>query len=281
MARNDRPGSWREAMNAINRFPIGVDGDNDLQLSVVVPFYNEREVLPLCLHRISGVLSKLRIPTEIVFVDDGSVDSGSEILSYAASREPAHGAPRVRVVRLSRNFGKEAAMTAGIEHANGEAVVVLDADLQDPPELNPRHDSRVVPRCRRRVDAVAPTRWRSSFLCSSPASSPRPLSGARTSNQRSAWSRRPRTTPGHPGSFPSWASLRFVLATTARTRHAASSWTAVPSMLRTANGEVLIAVRHSDAPALRNVTGAAPMELVMTSRRYTLYRITADPRAAF
>ncbi|RCW66092.1 glycosyltransferase family 2 protein [Pseudorhodoferax soli] len=124
-------------MNAINRFPFGPNGAGSVQLSVVVPFYNEREVLPLCLRRITGVLFNMGIPTEIVFVDDGSTDEGSEVLSFAAFREPDHDEPRVRVVRLSRNFGKEAAMMAGIEHAKGEAVVVLDADLQDPPELIP------------------------------------------------------------------------------------------------------------------------------------------------
>lgn len=137
MVRSACVGPWRAAMNAINQFPFRVDGGSSVQLSVVVPFYNEREVLPLCLRRIARVLSSLGIPSEIVFVDDGSLDGSSEVLSYAAFHQPAHNEPRVRVVRLSRNFGKEAAMMAGIEHALGEAVVLLDADLQDPPELIP------------------------------------------------------------------------------------------------------------------------------------------------
>ena len=97
------------------------------QLSVIVPFLNEREVLPACLERLRRVLDGLNESYEIVFVDDGS----AEFLAARIRTEPG-----LKLLRLSRNFGKEAAMTAGIEHV-GAAVVILDADLQDPPELIP------------------------------------------------------------------------------------------------------------------------------------------------
>lgn len=102
-------------------------------LSVVVPVYNERAVLPLLHARLTAVLSGLPLRYEIVLVDDGSRDGSDIDMADLAAR-----VPHVRAVRLSRNFGKEAALTAGIAHAKGDAVVVLDADLQDPPELIPQ-----------------------------------------------------------------------------------------------------------------------------------------------
>lgn len=103
-----------------------------VQVSIIIPFLNEREVLPLCHARLRQVLDALGDPWEIVFVDDGSQDGSAEYLAGLMAREPG-----LKLVRLSRNFGKEAAMTAGLEHATGAAVILLDADLQDPPELIP------------------------------------------------------------------------------------------------------------------------------------------------
>lgn len=103
-----------------------------VQVSIIIPFLNEREVLPLCHARLRQVLDALGDPWEIVFVDDGSQDGSAEYLEGLMAREPG-----LKLVRLSRNFGKEAAMTAGLEHATGAAVILLDADLQDPPELIP------------------------------------------------------------------------------------------------------------------------------------------------
>lgn len=103
-----------------------------VQVSIIIPFLNEREVLPLCHARLRQVLDALGEPWEIVFVDDGSQDGSAEYLAGLMAREPG-----LKLVRLSRNFGKEAAMTAGLEHATGAAVILLDADLQDPPELIP------------------------------------------------------------------------------------------------------------------------------------------------
>jgi polyisoprenyl-phosphate glycosyltransferase len=101
-------------------------------LSVVVPVYNEREVLPEFHRRLGVVLDGLPLPTEIVYVNDGSTDDSLALLN--ALRETDR---RVSIVDLSRNFGKEIAMTAGIDLARGDGVVVIDADLQDPPELIP------------------------------------------------------------------------------------------------------------------------------------------------
>jgi glycosyltransferase involved in cell wall biosynthesis len=101
-------------------------------LSIVIPVYNEREVLPVLLATLNKTLGR-DLPYEIVFVDDGSRDGTSEALRSAASEDP-----RVKVIFFSRNFGHQAAITAGLDFASGDAVAVMDADLQDPPELLPR-----------------------------------------------------------------------------------------------------------------------------------------------
>jgi glycosyltransferase involved in cell wall biosynthesis len=101
-------------------------------LSVVIPAYNEQESLHECHRRLSGVLSQLDMDYEMVFVNDGSRDRTLEILEQL-QRDDSH----VSVVDLSRNFGKEIALSAGLDMADGDAVVVIDADLQDPPELIP------------------------------------------------------------------------------------------------------------------------------------------------
>lgn len=105
-------------------------------LSVVVPLYNERDGLDAFLERVESVVGPLVAPLrrdyEIVCVDDGSTDDTLEKLLAHRKRNPA-----IKVVALSRNFGKDIALTAGLEHARGAAVVPIDADLQDPPELIP------------------------------------------------------------------------------------------------------------------------------------------------
>jgi dolichol-phosphate mannosyltransferase len=102
-------------------------------LSVVVPVFNERETLPEFYRRVSAVLDALDRPSELIFVNDGSTDQSGEFLSkFVASDE------RVRVLSLSRNFGHQIAVTAGLDRARGDAVVVIDSDLQDPPELIPK-----------------------------------------------------------------------------------------------------------------------------------------------
>lgn len=99
-------------------------------ISVVVPVFNEEAVLAAFHRRLTAALAALDASWEIVYVDDGSSDGTAALLNAMHTAEP-----RVGVARLSRNFGKEAAMSAGLHLARGEAVALIDADLQDPPEL--------------------------------------------------------------------------------------------------------------------------------------------------
>ncbi len=103
----------------------------DQLLSVVVPVFNELETVPELHRRLSAAVAGLG-RHELVFVDDGSTDG-----SWEALRAVAAGDPHVRLVRLSRNFGHQIALSAGLEAARGAAVVSMDGDLQDPPELIP------------------------------------------------------------------------------------------------------------------------------------------------
>ncbi len=104
--------------------------NNECTLSVVVPAYNEEDVLPEFHKRLTDILATLPFSCEILYVNDGSSDTTLDVMKSFRD-------PRVAVIDLSRNFGKEIALTAGLDHARGEAVVVIDADLQDPPELIP------------------------------------------------------------------------------------------------------------------------------------------------
>jgi glycosyltransferase involved in cell wall biosynthesis len=99
-------------------------------LSLVLPIYNEQEVIPELHRRLQAFLVDLALDADVVFVNDGSRDRSMEML-----REIAQGEPRYRILSFARNFGHQTAITAGIDYARGEAVVVMDADLQDPPEV--------------------------------------------------------------------------------------------------------------------------------------------------
>jgi glycosyltransferase involved in cell wall biosynthesis len=101
-------------------------------LSVVVPVYNEQEVLPEFHRRVCAVLATLDMNCRLIYVNDGSSDGTLEVITGLDTRHA-----RVQLVDLSRNFGKEIALTAGLDHADSDAVIVIDADLQDPPELIP------------------------------------------------------------------------------------------------------------------------------------------------
>lgn len=101
-------------------------------LSVVVPVFNEEGGIAELHRRLGAALASAGMPYEIVLVNDGSRDRSAELLDAAAAADPS-----VVVVHLSRNFGHQAALAAGLAQARGQAVVVLDADLQDPPELIP------------------------------------------------------------------------------------------------------------------------------------------------
>ncbi len=102
-------------------------------LSVVVPCHNEADGLPILHARLGAVMDGLGLSWELVCVNDGSTDATLGVMQRLRDADP-----RMAVVNLSRNFGKEAALTAGLDHARGDAVIVIDADLQDPPELIPQ-----------------------------------------------------------------------------------------------------------------------------------------------
>ena len=100
------------------------------RLSLIIPMHNEAEVLPTTLAAVHAALGGLGVEYEIIGVDDGSTDETFAVLSGLAAADP-----RLRGLRLSRNFGKEAALSAGLDHCDGDMVVPIDADLQDPPAL--------------------------------------------------------------------------------------------------------------------------------------------------
>ncbi len=104
--------------------------DTDPELSVVVPMYDEEEVLPIFFDRMHPLLDSLGISYELLVVDDGSRDKTAALLL-----EVAKDWPQLRVVRLLRNSGHQAAQSAGFRRARGRYVVTIDADLQDPPEV--------------------------------------------------------------------------------------------------------------------------------------------------
>lgn len=104
--------------------------DGRATLCVVVPCFDEADVLPMLHRRLAAALEGIDADWSILYVDDGSRDATRALVEAIASADP-----RVGLIALARNFGKEAAMTAGLDHADADAVVVVDADLQDPPEL--------------------------------------------------------------------------------------------------------------------------------------------------
>ena len=104
------------------------------KISVIVPMYYEEKVAEECYKRLTACLQKLTYYTyEIIIIDDGSKDKTLEILENIASKDD-----KVKVISFSRNFGHQAAVTAGLKHVSGDAIIIIDADLQDPPELIPQ-----------------------------------------------------------------------------------------------------------------------------------------------
>jgi dolichol-phosphate mannosyltransferase len=101
-----------------------------IDLSVVVPVYNEEGNLGLLHQRLTAVMHTLGVTYEFVFINDGSRDGSVPLLYELAAQDPQH----VRFIDLSRNFGHQIAVSAGLDHARGQAIVIIDADLQDPPE---------------------------------------------------------------------------------------------------------------------------------------------------
>ncbi|HZU86164.1 MAG TPA: glycosyltransferase family 2 protein, partial [Anaerolineaceae bacterium] len=99
-------------------------------ISIIAPVYNEHESLPELYKRLSEVMDTAGEPWELVLVDDGSSDGSGEIMRQLAAEDE-----RVRPVIFARNFGHQIAVTAGLDYSRGQAVVIIDADLQDPPEV--------------------------------------------------------------------------------------------------------------------------------------------------
>jgi dolichol-phosphate mannosyltransferase len=106
------------------------DDSKAISYSIVIPVFNEEAVLPVLLRRLDLLLARLHGSAEAIFVDDGSSDSGPVVLQALAKRDP-----RFRYIGLSRNFGHQVAITAGMDATQGKAIIVMDADLQDPPEV--------------------------------------------------------------------------------------------------------------------------------------------------
>ena len=107
--------------------------NSKILISIVIPAYNEQEVLPAFHARLTTALAELSYTIEIVYINDGSTDDTLAVLEELYTNDT-----RVALVDLSRNFGKEIALTAGLHNAHGDAVIVIDADLQDPPEVIPQ-----------------------------------------------------------------------------------------------------------------------------------------------
>jgi polyisoprenyl-phosphate glycosyltransferase len=104
--------------------------DNNYLLSVVIPMYYEEEVAQECYKRLKDVMTKNKLNHELIFVNDGSKDRTLEILKAIALEDKD-----VKIIDFARNFGHQTAVTAGVWNSSGEAIVIIDADLQDPPEL--------------------------------------------------------------------------------------------------------------------------------------------------
>lgn len=121
----------------------------DTLISVIVPVYNEEEMISSFYSRTKQILSNNRIYHEIIFVNDGSSDKTEELI-----KEVMQNDRNVSLLSLSRNFGKEIAMSAGFDHAQGDAAIVIDADLQDPPELMPE----MIEKWKKGYDVVYATR---------------------------------------------------------------------------------------------------------------------------
>ena len=125
-------GQISERERGQKQFASESSGEGSMLVSVVIPCMNEQEVLRETNRRVVTFLEQASVHFEIIYVDDGSTDATSDVLRELQAQDG-----RLRVVRFSRNFGHQIAITAGLEHATGDAVIIIDADLQDPPEVIP------------------------------------------------------------------------------------------------------------------------------------------------
>ena len=104
-----------------------------MKISIVIPCYNEQEAIPYFYREINKISKKMKEEFEFIFVNDGSKDNTLITIKRLSKKDT-----RIKYIDLSRNFGKEAAMLAGLEYSKGDLVAIMDADLQDPPELLPK-----------------------------------------------------------------------------------------------------------------------------------------------
>ncbi len=102
-------------------------------ISIIVPVLNEERSIPRFLAALGGIDEAANVALEIIFIDDGSTDATADVVKGAMAEDS-----RIRLISLSRNFGKEAALTAGLQYSSGDAVIPMDVDLQDPPDLIPQ-----------------------------------------------------------------------------------------------------------------------------------------------
>ncbi|HWP97773.1 MAG TPA: glycosyltransferase family 2 protein [Syntrophomonadaceae bacterium] len=105
----------------------------NVRYTIIIPVYNEEAVIRETYHRLSSVMKDIGESYELLFVNDGSIDSTAAIIRQFAQTDPC-----IKLLEFSRNFGHQIAISAGMDHAKGEAVVIIDADLQDPPEVIPQ-----------------------------------------------------------------------------------------------------------------------------------------------
>lgn len=109
-----------------------MNSDNNFMLSVVLPIFNEEKNIPVLLFELTKALEPYS-NYEIIFVNDGSTDDSERLIKNSCSQNP-----KIKLINLSRNFGHQEALTAGLEHANGDVIIMMDGDLQDPPSLIPQ-----------------------------------------------------------------------------------------------------------------------------------------------
>ncbi len=105
----------------------------EIAYSIIAPIYNESESIPELYRRVCQVMDELGEPWELILIDDGSTDGSTDLICQLARQDR-----RVRALIFARNFGHQIAVTAGLDHSQGQAVVIIDADLQDPPEIIPQ-----------------------------------------------------------------------------------------------------------------------------------------------
>lgn len=105
-----------------------------MNLSIVIPIFNEEESIPFLYEELEDVLDSLKIKWEVIFIDDGSVDKSFELLHGFHQKKPHH----IKVIRFRRNFGQTAAMAAGFDHADGDVIITMDGDLQNDPHDIPK-----------------------------------------------------------------------------------------------------------------------------------------------